>query len=269
MAYGTALRGRHFTAVSGDAARHFRRYCAPWAEIEVVPNGLPDTVFKLAESRSREHVRNLTFATNLQGWSTRKNAAAALRAFEMVRRQQPGARLLMFGKDYESDGPAAQWAVQHGAVAGVTFVGFVPYSDLLCRIAEEIDVLVHPSLDESFSMASLEAMALRKPVIAGVQTPGVREVLGYGSAGVLVDVRSSRELADAMLSLANDTGERKRIADAAYERALDRYRLDAVWQTYEELYGRVVRGTREVGTHPDLCKQPTLAAAAKEGSLAD
>ncbi len=239
LAYRAAFQGRHFTAVSHDAARHFRRYFAPWAHVDVVPNGLPDAVFAMSAAEPSASERPFTFATNLQGWSTRKNASAALRAFAAVRAQIPAAQLLMFGRDYEAGGLAEQWAVQHQMTADVSFIGQVGYSDLLKRMATGMDVLVHPSLDESFSMASLEAMALRKPVIAGAQTPGVREVLGYGSAGVLVDVSRADVLATAMLRLATDQTTRGQVANAGYERACAGFRLQTVTRSYGEIYRRV------------------------------
>ncbi len=239
LAYRTALQGRRFTAVSHDAARHFRHYFAPWARVDVIPNGLPDTVFQMTDAAPRVLGEGFTFATNLQGWSARKNASVALQAFAAVRMQLPQSKLLMFGKDYQPGGMAEQWAAQRQLTADVTFIGQLGYADLLRRMSTHVDVLVHPSLDESFSMASLEAMALRKPVIAGSQTPGVREVLGYGSAGALVDVSCMDLLANTMLRLATDQAERTHMTNAGFERAYRVYRLEAVVSMYEELYRQV------------------------------
>ncbi len=255
MAYHTAWQGRHFTAVSADAARHFRRYFAPWARVAVVPNGLPDAVFAEPCAAPRPPDTGITFATNLQGWSARKNAAAALRAFAAVRQQIPDARLLMFGKDYEAGGTASQWASRQRLTAGVSFVGQLSYSDLLGRMAKDVDVLVHPSLDESFSMASLEAMALRNPVIAGAQTPGVREVLGYGSAGVLVDVTRPQALAAAMIRLATDPAHLSCVAEAGYARASGAFRLRTVFCLYQALYQQL---------HDECQERDALRAAAPD-----
>jgi glycosyltransferase involved in cell wall biosynthesis len=145
----------------------------------------------------------------------------------------------MFGLDYEQGGPAQQWASQQGFDHGVTFVGALPYQELLKRVAAEVDVIVHPSLDESFSMAAIEAMALKKPVIAGKSTPGVREVLGFGKYGILVNVNNSTEIANAMLKLARDVDYRGDVAKSGYERASTRYRLKTVMAQYEALYTNV------------------------------
>ena len=213
MAYEVAARGKHFTAVSKDAASHFHRYFNPLAKITVIPNGLPDSIFELGAQSSRRNSKEIAFATVLQGWSRQKNATTALRAFQIVRDEAPEAKLLMFGDDYEKNGKAHEWAVRHNLDANVTFVGLLPNDILLKRVRDEVDIVVHPSLNESFSMTAVEAMALRKPVIAGERTPGVREVLGFGESGVLADVFNPKAIAEQMLRLVEDATYRDRMAE--------------------------------------------------------
>jgi len=239
MAYQVALRGKHFTAVSEDAASHFRRYLKPGAKIDVIPNGLPSAIFDMGLQAPPRAAQGFTYATILQGWSPRKNATAALRAFHVVRREIPDARLLMFGLDYQQGGPAQQWAIQQRLDVGVTFVGALVYQELLKRVRDEVDVVVHPSLDESFSMAAVEAMALSKPVIAGISTPGIREVLGFGEDGALVDLKNPAAIAETMVKFARDAGYRRQVAESGFIRASALYRLDAVMTKYEEVYSRM------------------------------
>jgi len=241
MAYEVALRGEHFTAVSNDAAAHFRRFFNPKARIAVISNGLPDAVFELADHLSRNTRWEPVFATVLQGWSRQKNPEVALQAFQIVRRHNPNARLLMFGFGYEPNGEANRWAVQRNLDAGVTFVGSLARTELLSRLKDEVDVLLHPSLHESFSLTAAEAMALRKPVIAGKQATGVREVLGFGENGVLVDVSDPSKIAEQMTLLAENAAYRDRVAESGFARASKLYRLGAVAQQYESLYEEISR----------------------------
>lgn len=242
MAYRVAMQGKHFTAVSSDAASHFRRLFKPKASITVVPNGLPDEIFNLRSTTTRASEEEFVFATILQGWSRQKNAKAVLKAFHIARREVPNARLMMFGVDYESGGEAHRWATAKNLHGGVTFVGLLSYRELLNRMRDEVDALVHPSLDESFSMSALEAMALKKPVIAGKKTAGVREVLGFGKNGILVDVRNPSAIAEEMSHLIRDKKYRETVAQSGYERAFSQYRLEAVIQQYEILYGNILKG---------------------------
>jgi glycosyltransferase involved in cell wall biosynthesis len=90
-------------------------------------------------------------------------------------------------------------------------------------------------------MAALEAMALRKAVIAGKDTPGVREVLGYGEAGVLINMTDSKELCGAMQRMAVDVPYRLDMAERGYNRAFSLYRTKVVFSQYEALYRSVLQ----------------------------
>jgi glycosyltransferase involved in cell wall biosynthesis len=235
IAYSVAMRCHRYTAVSEDAANHFRRYLRPGAEIAVIPNFLSDSIFEIGHAPATSD-RPLTFGTILQGWSRRKNATAALKAFQEVVRAAPESRLIMMGTDYELDGPAHRWAREHNLDAGVTFAGMVPYEQMLQRVRDEVDVIVHPSLDEAFSMTVLESMALAKPVIAGRDTPGIRQALRGGDAGVLADVRDSGSIARAMLTLATDLSYRQRVAQSGHRHVASAYRKDSIVPQYEAVY---------------------------------
>jgi glycosyltransferase involved in cell wall biosynthesis len=91
-------------------------------------------------------------------------------------------------------------------------------------------------------MTALESLSLRKPFIAGIRTPGMRQILDNGRAGLLVDVKDSEAIADAMLQLARDEEFRGRVADAGYERVSRLYRLETVMTQYEKLYQRILQG---------------------------
>jgi glycosyltransferase involved in cell wall biosynthesis len=235
IAYSVAMRCHRYTAVSEDAANHFRRYLKPGADIEVIPNFLSDSIFEIGQAAAVSD-RPFTFGTILQGWSRRKNATAALKAFQTVLRVAPGSRLIMMGTDYEQGGPAHRWALQHRLDAGVTFAGLLPYKQMLLRVRDEVDAVVHPSLDEAFSMTVLESMALSKPVIGGRDTPGIRQALRGGDAGVLTDVRDSDSIARAMLTLLTDSSYRQRIAQSGRQHVASTYSKDLIIPQYEAIY---------------------------------
>ncbi|MDR3742411.1 MAG: glycosyltransferase family 4 protein [Terracidiphilus sp.] len=239
MAYEVAWRGRHFTAVSNDAANHFRRYLFPKGKVSIIPNGLPDWVFEGRGDVARTANPGVVFASVLQGWTAQKNPKTLLAAFARVREALPAAELRMFGMDYEEGGRAQQWAAGRKLDAGVRFIGALPYQELLRRVAEEVDIAVHPTLDESFSMSTVEAMALGKPVIGGVRTTGVREVLDYGRCGVLTDVRSPEALGAAMLSLAMNPHLQGELVKCALHRAQTKFRLSHVVDQYEQVYREI------------------------------
>lgn len=102
----------------------------------------------------------------------------------------------------------------------------------------EFDLFVHPSYGEPFGLSIVEAMAMRKPVIA-CDTGGVPEIITHGSDGWLVEERSAAAVAagiDMLLSdgnLSRQMGERAR--KTVRERFMPRHQSAAVTQRYASL----------------------------------
>src|SRR5699024_4497856 len=148
-----ARQAPFMTAVSPYIEAHFRRYLLFRGEVSVVHNGVPDSVFEIGgHRRLKVHNNGVTFAVVLQGWSGLKNGQVVLEAFGSLYEKDSGHRLLMFGTGHGPGGAAEQWAKSHSLQDGVSFIGPIPYEALMRTVASEVDILVHPALEESFSM---------------------------------------------------------------------------------------------------------------------
>lgn len=239
MAVEVSLRCLHMTAVSPYIAEHFRKYMLYSKPITVVPNGLSDSIFSLISAKKGEN-EVVSFGTNLNGWGRLKNGQSVLEAFRLMHRSEPKTRLLMFGSEYGPTEEASIWARQRGLSEGVEFIGALSYEELLKRLVFEVDILVHPSLEESFSMAIAEALALGIPVIGGRYSGAVPSTLNKGKAGLLVDMRSPDELSRAMLQLARDASLRRKLVQQGKEFAQTQFNIKRVVNSYEDLYHRVM-----------------------------
>lgn len=230
VALPAVFRATALSAVSPYTARHLKQVLRAPGPVCVIPNGM-----RLAELPSAPPPGATdapVFATVLNGWGPRKNGEAALRAFGLARTHVPTARLLMFGDGFSADGVAAGWAHAQGLTRGVEFIGPTSHGELLDRIAAEVTVLLHPARLEACPMVLLEAMAMGVPVIAGRGSGGAPWVLADGEAGVLVDIRSPREIASAMVRLGKDTVLRTRLAAAGRSRVRQHFDLDDVAAAY-------------------------------------
>lgn len=223
---------RHTTAVSPYLADRVQRWTR--RRPVLVPNGIPEGEF--ASTGPTGAPRGAFVAIN-DGFSRWKNVATLLRAFALLRRGRPEARLRLIGRDHGPGETAQRWADGAGLTAGVEFLGHLPRGRAMDELAGAV-ALVHPSLEESFGLVLVEAMARRVPVIAGRHSGAVPWVCGDGAAASLVDVTSPPGLAGAM-SAALEGGDRIREqVEAGYDHARRRFTLDRVAAGYEAVYER-------------------------------
>lgn len=223
-------RGKWFSAVSP----YIQQRLGPRLTASLTPNGLEDEAFSDA---SRTFARRPSLLSINQGFSRLKNVTTLLQAFAQVRQVYPAAELVLIGYDYEEGGAAARWAAQRELTKGVRFQGAVSPSEVP-RFLSHADLVVHPSLQESFGMVVLEAMAQRVPVVGGRSSGGVPWLLDDGKVGVLADIHNDENLAESIVETLARPGELERLAELAYERA-QRFRIDRVRTSYESLYVRI------------------------------
>lgn len=235
MAYRVLSRAKRVVSVSPYVAEHLARYMFYRGSAEVIPNGMPDSFFS-RQVAERSDADPLTFATILSGWAGRKNGQVAVEAFALLRQQYPDAKLIMFGYGHGHGEEGPRWAQERGIDKGIEFVGQIPYEKVMERLAAEVDVLVHPALEESFGMTFIEAMALRLPTIGGLRSGAVPWVLDQGKAGLLVDVTDPVEVAGAMLRLAKNKQERRQLGQRGRVFAETNFHIRVVADAYEKIY---------------------------------
>lgn len=212
-------------------------------EVSVIPNPLPPAV---AQQKFDAH-RKIDCAAPVvvmvaNGWGKLKNAAAGMLAFAELRTTLAGARLKLFGSDFGVGEAAHCWAVANKVDAGVEFVGKLPYETLLREIAKG-DVLLHPSLEESFGMVVAEAMALGVPVVGGRASGAVPWVVGEG--GVVVDVTNVDAIVKALKQIVSDSKNWQRLRAEACQASQRRFGPNVVADAYERLYRQQIsKGTK-------------------------
>lgn len=172
--------------------------------------------------------------THISNFRPVKRVMDVMKTFERVLREQPSF-LVMVG-----DGPdraeAEAYARDHGFTDHVRFTGKQLDIDAVLACT---DVFLLPSATESFGLAALEAMGHRVPVIAS-RVGGLPEVVRHGVDGFLEPVGDVDAMAADALKLLRDEPLRRRMGDAARERALGTFAEGPIVDRYEALYRRVL-----------------------------
>ncbi|HEX6071542.1 MAG TPA: glycosyltransferase family 1 protein [Sphingomicrobium sp.] len=150
-------------------------------------------------------------------------------------------RVLVIG-----DGPARPFLEQQ--VPGAIFLGQQTGTDLSRALASG-DVLVNPSITETFGNVTLEAMACAIPVVAAVAS-GTSSLVRDGTNGALVDPNEIEGFADALEAYARDPGLRQRHGEAglAFAKTMDWDTINsAVIRTYRHAIVKRERLARILG----------------------
>lgn len=176
---------------------------APDARYVVHNPGLDLETFRPARRPPRERPRVLFIGGRFEA----KGGQDLLDAVELVGRERLELDVLTF----EDVAPRPGMRVHRNA----------PRERVL-ELLRQADVTCLPSRGDAFSWAVLEAMACGAPVVAAI-TGAVPELLGHGSAGILVPPRSPRAIAEALTALIDDPGRRVALGEAARARAQEHY----------------------------------------------
>ena len=101
------------------------------------------------------------------------------------------------------------------------------------------DLFLLPSVQESFGMAALEAMACQVSVVAS-RIGGLPEVIKDGETGFLLEPADIEGMADRGVALLKDRVLRERIGQAAAFDVHTRFCDEVVVPQYEAFYAEVL-----------------------------
>ena len=106
---------------------------------------------------------------------------------------------------------------------------------------EAADVFIHPSIEESFGMVLIEAMAKKTPVIAGEKSGAVPWVLDYGRAGVLAEIRSPESIATEVINLLSNHKKWEVYSEAGFNYVKENFVISKVVDQYLDEYNRILQ----------------------------
>lgn len=96
-----------------------------------------------------------------------------------------------------------------GILDSVIFTG---WRNDVPAIISAFDIFVLPSLNEGMGKVLVEAMLLRKPIVAS-SVGGIPDLIRDGENGILINSASSNELAEAILELLKSEEKRKKMGE--------------------------------------------------------
>ena len=179
------------------------------ARVTTIYCGLEHGRFTLADPPARSDTPLLVSWSRLRRY---KSLDVAIRAFDLVQKELPEARLLIMGRGPD-EARLRALAAKLGLAAKVEFRGFQPWDELV-RTLHRCHVFLNPSPKEGWGLTVVEANQCGLPVVA-TDAPGLRDSVRDGETGVLVPYGDARAMADHALLLLRDADYFARMSAAA------------------------------------------------------
>jgi glycosyltransferase involved in cell wall biosynthesis len=154
-------------------------------------------------------------------FSTQKGLRYLIAALPEVRRDVPGA-LLLLGGSGPLEGALREQAVALGVSGAVRWLGHV---DDIAGLLSALDVYVSPSVTEALGIGLIEAGLAGVPTVA-TDVGGVSEVVLADKTGLLVPATDPRAIAGAVTRLLTDRALGRELAAAARTRCLSEFSLE-------------------------------------------
>jgi glycosyltransferase involved in cell wall biosynthesis len=168
--------------------------------------------------------------------SPEKGLDTLISAVPRVLKECMETRFVISGEGSEED-KLLELAKKLGVDKKVIFAGYRRDLPELIKISS---IVVLPSLWEGMPNLLLEAMALKKPVIA-TDIGGSREIVRDAENGFLVPIRDSEKLAEKMVYLLKNNGLCRTMGDRGYGMVKEKFSADSMVKGYEELYMKEMR----------------------------
>jgi glycosyltransferase involved in cell wall biosynthesis len=245
-----------FIAVAEEHGRFLIRHEGfPQHKVCVIPNGIDTQCFRpddLARQQIRRELgisRTAPVFGMVAALRPEKNHPLLISAAQRVLRQVPQARFLIVGDGPERpklEAHVRQCRMEHPLL-------FLGNRHDVSSVLASLDAFVLTSHNEANPVSILEAMSSELPIVA-TRVGSISEVVRHGVEGFLVDPDDCEALAELMIGLARDAGQRRRMGGACRRRVQDIGCVEAMVGGYEGLIESIYRAKRG-GSRTSDCHQ--------------
>ena len=167
-----------------------------------------------------------------------KDVKTMIQAFAYAKKRCPRLKLWIMGPYDEEPEYAAECfkMAEQLELSDIEFTGRINVTDYLGWM----DMTILTSISEGQPLTILESFAAYVPVIA-TDVGNCRGLLygeddDLGKAGILTHIMNIEEIANAMVYMAENPEERRRMSNVGYRRLILKYKIEDMKKTYEGIY---------------------------------
>jgi glycosyltransferase involved in cell wall biosynthesis len=209
----------------------------------VIPNSIDTDSFISNNNNNNNNNKTILYFGSL----IRKKGLLELPLiFNEVLKTIPDAKLVLVGRDVPDiiSGHTSTWGMMQElftikALQNVSYLGSVPYHEIQKQI-NEAALCVFPSFAEALPLSWLEAMAMKKPIVAS-NIGWATEIIADGVDGFLVHPTDHKEYATRVVTLLNDTNLMHTFGKSAYRKVEEKFGIHAISKKNIEFYDSLIK----------------------------
>ncbi|MEA3296691.1 MAG: glycosyltransferase family 4 protein [candidate division Zixibacteria bacterium] len=229
----SVYRGRHFNVISESTAEDIIQRGVPREDISVIHCGIDRELYSHDTGVPKYETPTILYLGRIKKY---KSIQHLIRAFAMIRKELPEARLMIVGTgDYIDN--LKELTKTLGLTQHVEFPGFVSQADKVERMRRAY-VAVLPSLKEGWGLTNIEANSVGTTVVAA-DVPGLRDSVKDGQTGFLYEHGNIDQFAEKILSILRDSTLRQKLESGGLEWA-EKFNWDRAARKFETLLLRIV-----------------------------
>lgn len=204
---------------------------------QVIYNGIDTNLYSISTGNNLLSFPDLPASAIIIGSLGNIRPAKAydnlINAAAHVLKKLPSAHFVIAGHTKE---PLTQTLKQQAQKLGINDrIHFLGYCADTINFLHKIDIFVLSSSSEGFSIATIEAMASNKPIIA-TRCGGPEEIIDDGENGLLVDTNNPHLLANAIINITEDKAMALNLSNNAQRKCLNTFSLNKMLDAYHNTY---------------------------------
>ncbi len=208
-------------------------------KIEVIANGYSTYNGNTVEY-DQKFIKNKNHDIIILSVSTlikRKKIDLNIKAIRNLKQKIPNIKYLIVGEGNERD-QLEKLVRKYCLQKNVFFLGRLDNKEVL-KLMENVTIFSLPSINESFGVVYLEAMAHGIPIIA-CKGEGIEDVIKDGTNGFLVEPNNVIELTNKMLYIINNPKKIIKICKKAYKLVTENYSWNNNAKKYKNIYMKII-----------------------------
>ncbi|MBL1140654.1 MAG: glycosyltransferase family 4 protein [Proteobacteria bacterium] len=169
----------------------------------------------------------------LARFEKRKGIETLVRSMVKVIKNYPDAQLLLAGSDPTGYSNTIKMLAESLNVKNnVKIQGFCKKP---LEFLNDLDVFAFASSSEGFGIVLIEAMSVRKPIVASDIYP-INHIVQQGISGLLVEADNDDLFADALIELLSDPEKCQSMGENGYQRLINEFSLEKSMNKTHDLY---------------------------------